>query len=86
MSFDKSDTISSLEEIHSHAAKIQCSLSDLYYSLKKVTPRSGDLVTVDRVMLAGSSAIIKDESVAVQALCDSLRTLIVMIDQSTAVK
>ena len=86
MSFDKSDTISSLEDIHSHAAKIQCSLSDLYYSLNKVTPRSGDMITVDRVILAGATFITKNESVAVQALCDSLRTLIVMIDQSTAVK
>ena len=86
MSFDKSDTISSLEDIHSHAAKIQCSLSDLYYALKKVTPRSGDMITVDRVMLAGATAITGGESEAVQALCDSLRTLIVMIDQSTAVK
>ena len=86
MDFNKSDTTHFLEETHSQAAKIQCILSDLYYALNKVTPRSGDTVTVERVMLAGASAIVKNESVAVQDLCDSLRTLIVMIDKSKAEK
>ena len=86
MSFDKSDMISSLEYMHSHAAKIKLSLSDLYYALKKAIPRGGDTVTLGHLAVTGALSIAKSESEAAQALCESLRTLITMIDQSTADK
>ena len=83
MSFDKSDMIYSLEYMHNQAAKIQYSLSELYRALKRATPRGGDTAKFGHLSVTGASSIAKSESEAVQALCDSLRNLITMIDQST---
>ena len=82
MSLDKSD-ICLLEGIHSDSAMIQRSLSDLYYALINLTPRTGNKVAIDRLTLMGASFTAKNQSEAAQALCDSLRTLIVTSKQST---
>ena len=87
MSFDKSDTITYLEEACSRLDDIRGRLHDLSVSLQiGEAKRKRAELTLDRVVITGVSDITGCEAVAVEDLRDWLRTLINMIKQSTAEK